>query len=288
MSDAERPVFVGSRAEAERVFQASISKPSVGRIYDCYLGGRHNYAVDRVFATQQIAALPDLPRAAQENRGFLQRAVRFMMAQGIRQFMDFGSGLPTQGNVHEVAVGCRVGYVDHDPVASAHSLLVLSDSGELHRAVPINGDLLHYDDLWAVAVSELIDPSQPVGLLMVAVLHCLPDDQNPHEAVEFYKDRVPAGSYLAISHASTEGMPAKAKKSLAEVLKNYDKTTTRAVGRSRAEVAEFFRGWEFLDPPGIVWTPQWHAPGTEPDTLDDTAQGEPWRSQAVAGVARKP
>jgi O-methyltransferase involved in polyketide biosynthesis len=288
MSDADRPVLVGSQIEAQRIFQASISKPHVGRIYDYYLGGKHNYAVDREFAKQQITAIPDIPRAAQENRGFLQRAVRLMMAQGIRQFVDFGSGLPTQGNVHEVAAGCRVAYVDQDPVASAHSFLVLSDAAELSRALPINGDLLLYDSLWDVAVSELIDPSQPVGLLMMAVLHCLPDDQNPHEAVEFYKDKAPTGSYLAISHASTEGMPAEAKESLARVLKNYDQTTTRAVGRSRAEVAEFFRGWELLNPPGIVWTPQWHAPEAEPDTSADTADDEPWRSQAVAGVARKP
>jgi hypothetical protein len=287
MTDAGRPVLVGSQAEAHRVFQASIGKPHVGRIYDYYLGGKHNYAVDREFARQQIAAIPDIPYAAQENRGFLRRAVRFMMAQGIRQFMDFGSGLPTQGNVHEVAAGCRVAYVDHDPVASAHSSLLLSDTGELNRAVPINGDLLQYEDVWNVAVSELIDPRQPVGLLMMAVLHCLPDDRNPHKAVEFFKDRVPTGSHLAISHASTDGMPAKAKEALAGVLKNYDQTTTRVVGRSRTELAEFFRGWEPLDPPGVVWTPQWHAPGTQPDTPGATVR-EPWRSQAVAGVARKP
>ncbi|GLY70273.1 hypothetical protein Atai01_68920 [Amycolatopsis taiwanensis] len=281
-----------SKDVAERLLSESMNKAHEGRVYDFYLSGTSNYAADREFAKEQIARVPDLPWAARQNRRFLGRAVQHMINQGIRQFIDIGSGLPTEGNVHQVAQRfapdeCRVVYVDHDPVASAHSYLLLEGADQLDRNRPINGDLLRYEQLWeTINDTGLIDPTEPVGLLLVAVLHFLPNDLNPHQAVAFYRDQVPAGSHLAISHASVDGMPQEAIDALLAVLNDYDRTTARALSRTRPEIREFFGEWPLLEPPGIVWTPEWTVDGIENDTI--VGDIDAYQSQIVAGIAHKP
>ncbi|MTD57164.1 polyketide biosynthesis methyltransferase [Amycolatopsis sp. RM579] len=281
-----------SEDEARRLFQASTDKPHEGRIYDWYLGGNSNYAVDRDFADAQIRLLPDIPWAARQNRGYLARAVQYMINEGVRQFIDIGSGLPTQGNVHQLAERfapgeCHVIYADHDPVASAHAYLLLEQSGQLERNVPINGDFLRYEELWtAIRETGLIDLGRPVGLLLVALLHFVPDDAAADQAVRYFRELLPSGSCLAISHASTEHMSVDAKARLENVLKNYDAATSKARTRTRAQVRDFFGDWELADPPGLVWTPEWTMPGLEQESL--VGEMDASRSQAIAGLARKP
>jgi O-methyltransferase involved in polyketide biosynthesis len=292
MTAVNGPVLAMSKEVADRLLRESTSKVHEGRAYDFYLGGNSNYAADREFAQQQIARLPDIPWAARQNRRFLGRTIQHMINQGIRQFVDIGSGLPTEGNVHQVAERfapgeCRVVYVDHDPVASAHGYLLLERSGQLARNRPINGDLLDHKRLWRTIMDTgLIDPAQPVGLLLVAVLHFVPDEQNPHTSVAFYRDQVASGSHLAISHASVDGMPQAAIDALLSVLKNYDRATSSAHARTRAQVKEFFGDWTLTEPPGIVWTPEWTVEGVTEDSI--VGDIDAYRSQIIGGVARKP
>jgi O-methyltransferase involved in polyketide biosynthesis len=292
MDAVSGPVLAMSREMADKLLEDSTNKAHEGRAYDYYLGGNSNYAADRAFALRQIARVPDLPWAARQNRRFLGRAIQHMINQGIRQFVDIGSGLPTEGNVHQVAQRyapeeCRVVYVDHDPVASAHGYLVLERSDQLERNRPINGDLQNYEQLWeGILDTGLIDPAQPVGLLLVAVLHFIPDAEDPHTAVAFCRDLLASGSHLAISHASTDGMPQEAIEALLAVLKDYDQATSPARSRTREQVKEFFGDWALLEPPGIVWTPEWTTEDVEEDSI--VGDMDAYRSQIVAGMARKP
>ena len=160
------PVTAMEPAQAQELLDSSLSRPHEGRVYDYYLGGAANWAVDRAFAEKEIDKVPDVPWAARQNRRFLGRAVSHMVSSGIRQFVDIGSGLPTEGNVHEVVdreVGtedAHVVYIDHDQVATAHAQLLLERAGKLHRHRPITGDLLDSEQLWkAVLSTGLIDPS---------------------------------------------------------------------------------------------------------------------------------
>ncbi|WP_344430247.1 SAM-dependent methyltransferase [Amycolatopsis minnesotensis] len=292
MTTLDGPVPTLSKEVADRLLAESTSKVHEGRAYDYYLGGNSNYAVDRAFAQEQIARLPDIPWAARQNRRFLRRAVQHMINQGIRQFVDIGSGLPTEGNVHQLAEQyapgeCRVVYIDHDPVASAHGYLLLQAGGQLARNRPINGDVLDHRRLWqAILDTGLIDLDRPVGLLLVALLHFVADDALANESVAYYRDKVPPGSQLAISHASVDGMPQAAIEALQAVLKNYKRATSSAHARDRAQVKEFFGDWTLLDPPGIAWTPDWSPEGLEEDSI--VGDVESYRSQVIAGLATKP
>ncbi|GHF70324.1 hypothetical protein FHX82_005611 [Amycolatopsis bartoniae] len=291
-TSANGPVVAMSRELAQHLLEASTQEPHEGRLYDYYLGGVANYKMDRVFADRQISLLPDLVWAAKQNRAFLARALQFMITRGVRQFVDIGSGLPTQGNVHQLAERyapgeCTVIYIDHDPVASAHSYLLLEQAGELDRNFPINGDFLHYEQLWdAIADTGLVDPAKPVGLLLVALLHFVVKDEPAHEAVRFFRDQVASGSWMAISHASTEGMSEDTMQRFGTVMKNYDEATSSLRGRTRAEVRKFFGDWVELDPPGTVWLPEW----THPDLPQEAMVGDmdPSRALNVAALARKP
>ncbi|QWF82680.1 SAM-dependent methyltransferase [Amycolatopsis sp. CA-230715] len=292
MTTLDGPVPTLSKEVADRLLAESTTKVHEGRVYDYCLGGNSNYAVDRAFAQEQIAQLPDIPWAARQNRRFLRRAVQHMINNGIRQFVDIGSGLPTEGNVHQLAEQyapgeCRVVYIDHDPVASAHGYLLLQRAGQLGRNRPINGDVLDHLRLWqAILDTGLIDTAQPVGLLLVALLHFIGDDAAAHESVAYYRDKVPSGSQLAISHASIDGMPQAAIDALLAVLKNYKRATSSAHARTRAQMEGFFGDWSLVKPPGIVWTPEWIPDDVEEDSI--VGDVEPYRSQAIAGVATKP
>jgi len=265
----------------------SLNRPSEARVYDYYLGGACNFAADREFGKAQIARYPDMPLIARENRSFLQRAVRHLVGVGVRQFLDIGSGLPTAGNVHQVADAAapgetRVVYVDHDPIAQSHSQLLLRKEGDPARHAALWADLLDTAELWhQVSNTGLIDPAEPVGLLLVAMLHFVPDDRDPMRAVRWLQDRLVPGSFLVLSHATGEALPEKARQAAERVRADYEEQATNpGVFRSRAEVAALFGDWPLIDP-GLVWTPQW------PDVSAPNYEGELARAFILAGMARK-
>lgn len=237
-------------------------RPSVARLYDFFLGGHHNYAADRELARQLLQAEPNARMIVKENRAFLGRAVQYLLASGIRQFLDLGSGIPTQENVHEIAQSgdpeARVVYVDNDQGVVAHSKHLLRGNP---LASVVSADLRDQSAvLRHPEVRRLIDFSQPVGLLMITVLHFIPDDQDPLGIVrKFSADLVP-GSYLAISHATAEAAPSAA----AKVEDLYKNASTSAHTRSSQEIRRFFDGYELIEP-GLVYLPLWRHDGQVPD-----------------------
>ncbi|MFI0464510.1 SAM-dependent methyltransferase [Saccharopolyspora sp. 5N102] len=257
-----------------------LEKPNAARVYDYYLGGNHNFAIDRQMAEEAIRMWPELPLIMQANRAFLRRAVQHCADQGIRQFLDLGSGIPTVGNVHEVAQqaapGARVVYVDTDPVAVAYSKNLLRDNP---NASIIRADLCDPEAvLDSPEVADLLDLSQPVALMMVAVLHFVGDEARPYEIVAKYRDALAPGSFLVISHAAPEGRPDVAS-SHADLYRQ--RTATPMTMRPKADVKAFFEGFELLEP-GVVPLPLWR-PAAEAD-VDE----HPERFTGLAGVGRKP
>ena len=241
--------------------------PNPARIYDYLLGGKDNFPADREIAEQMLAIAPVAREVVEDNRKFLRRAVEVLADAGARQFIDLGSGLPTQGNVHEIAQaaapGSRVVYVDNDPMVVAHSRALLAGD----NTVAIEGDLRQPDKvLGHPEVRELIDFGQPVALLLLAILHFVPDDEDPFGIVARYRDALPAGSHLAISHG-TRDIPQRPDLSPeemadmgAKVEQLYQLTTASLVTRTRAEVERFFDGLELLEP-GVVEIQRWRPDG---------------------------
>jgi hypothetical protein len=259
--------------------EIDLTRPSAARVYDYYLGGAHNFAVDREMAQRAIEMWPDLPLIMQANRAFLRRAVRFCVAQGIRQFLDLGSGIPTAGNVHEVArkfaPDARVVYVDCDPVAVVHSRNIL-DGDELTSVV--EADLRDPAKvLDSPGVRSLLDLSQPVAVMMVAVLHFVPDADDPAKIVAGYREAMAPGSFLVMSHASQDGQPDKAE----EHQDLYRRTPTPMSMRSKPVVTGLFEGFDLVDP-GVVFLPLWR-----PESLEDVDE-HPERYTGLAAVGRKP
>jgi len=261
------------------------STPSPARIYDYVLGGRHNFAADRAVAEQIRAQSPDLQDAALVNRSFHQRSARWMAAeQGIRQFIDIGSGLPTQGNTHgvvqRVAPDARVVYVDNDPMVSAYAGELLVTDG---TTAVITADLRDPDTVLAdPALQRLIDPGQPTGLLMTAVLQFVADGSNPWSLVVRYLDVLAPGSYLSLSHVTYEHLPPR----LVEAGKDAYSRAQGIYPRSRVEIERFFAGLEIVPPyPGaaaaITHLGLWGA--EDPDLAD--SDGSHWW---YGGVARLP
>jgi SAM-dependent methyltransferase len=264
------------------------NKPSEARIYDYYLGGSANFAVDRAFAERAIARIPDIPHAARENRRFLYRAVKYLIDAGVRQFVDLGSGVPSQGNVHQIAEReapgeCRVVYVDHDPIAVAHATIMLDRDDAFGRNTVVEGEILRPSAVWRdVLDTGLIDPSTPVGLLAVAVLHFVPDSEDPQQALRHYQDQLAPGSYLVLSHASGYQTSGRQRDTVEAVRKTYDdESTTRVALRDPDQLAALFGEWSILDP-GVVWTSEWHPDET---AQDDGAAGN--HAYILAGAARK-
>ena len=240
-------------------------RPSAARIYDYYRGGSHNFAVDREFAKRAIELWPQLPQIMWENRSFLNRAVRYLVGQGITQFLDLGSGIPTVGNVHEVAQGenphARVVYVDTDPVAVTLSRSLLA--GVANTEI-VEADLRDVESvLSAVETRQLLDLSAPTAVLMIAVLHFVPNSDDPAGIVARYRSAMAPGSYLALSHATHEGEPGQAEPHMAL----YAQTGTPMTMRSRSEIEVIIGGFEPV-PPGIVYFPQWR-PDPQSPALPD-------------------
>jgi O-methyltransferase involved in polyketide biosynthesis len=254
-----------------------LDRPSVARVYDYYLGGSHNFAVDRDFAQQVLQAMPNVPQLARENRAFLRRVVRAMSALGVDQFVDLGSGIPTVGNVHEVAQEinpqARVVYVDWDPVAVVHGQAILEDND---RTVVIGADLREPEKLFAnERLRGLIDPDRPTAVLLIAVLHFVPDEQQPIGLVGRIASLLAPGSHVAISHASPEGQAAQ----LGKAANLYQKTASPVTMRTQAEIAALFGDLELLEP-GVVQAPLWR-----PDAPDAPGP-EAYEYPGFAGVGR--
>jgi SAM-dependent methyltransferase len=253
--------------------------PSVSRIYDYYLGGSHNFEVDREAARKAMEFMPGLPKIMQANRAFMRRAVRYAADEGITQFLDIGSGIPTFGNVHEVAQAARPGahvvYVDHDPVAVAHSQAVL---GGNENADVVAADLLKPQELLASPqVQRLIDLNRPVALLLVAILHFVEDADDPYRAVAELRDALAPGSLLVLTHASYEGIPLPPGRAEGAV-DVYKSIRNPLIMRSRDEIARFFEGYDMVEP-GLVPMPNWR-PDTAPEDED------PYVFSGFAGVGR--
>jgi hypothetical protein len=264
----------------------SEAKPATAaRIYDYHLGGTHNFPADREAAMAIAAMFPQVPLLAKANRAFLHRALRFVMGQGIRQFLDIGSGIPTQGNVHEVVDAAiddgRVVYVDIDPVAVAESLDLLAGHP---RATAVQGDLRDPRPILDnPQVRALIDFNQPLALLLVAVLHFVPDE-SAYDAVATLVGALPSGSYLIISHA-VEPEENQIDAAVVDHTKAIYKqrTATPLTLRTRAGVSRFFDGLELVEP-GLVWVPEWRPEPTDPQDFVANPAG----SAGLVGVARIP
>jgi O-methyltransferase involved in polyketide biosynthesis len=258
-----------------------LDHPSPARIYDYLLGGVNNYAVDRMFANSMLAKMPDLRPAAVLNRRFLQRAVRFAVQRGYRQFIDIGSGLPSQGNVHEVADEAAPGetkvvYVDNEPIAHAHSSALLADTADRRRHAALHADFFARRATWnAVLKTKLINPDQPVCLLTVALLHFMPPEQEPEATLAWYREQLPPGSMLILSHASD----ALDDASFQDVAASYNKQSAgNAYLRTREEITALFGDFELVEP-GLDWAPLWRP--------DIEFTGDATRSRVLAGVAIK-
>lgn len=275
--------------EVLRAVQDSLDKPSAARVYDYFIGGTHHYAIDVEFAERLAARLPLIPRSAVTLRQFLGRAVRHCAEAGMTQFVDIGSGLPTAGNVHEVADETRpqhdthVVYIDNEPIALAHSQILLADTADPERHVAIAGDLLQPRDLWKrVLETGIIDPEQPIVLLINAVLHFVKDERGPDEALAFYREQAAPGSMLVLSQATNEN-PAdeEERQALLDLAEFYESTTNPGQLRTSEEFSRFFGDWEMVEP-GLVYAPAWH-PVARQAFVD-----EPSKSRIIGGVARKP
>jgi hypothetical protein len=269
--------------------------PSVARVYDYYLGGTAHRTVDREFGDVVLAAFPLLRSIVVANRIFLRRAVRWLVRLGVRQFVDVGSGLPTIGSTHavadEVAPGAAtVVYVDNDSDVVTHSRAIIAASGDRGRHAAIHGDLRDPDRLWrAIDGTGLIAPDRPVGLLIIAVLHLRQLDANGvdigPQAVARFRELLPSGSYLALSHATKDGVPDHVKAGLAGTSQAYQAHRNPAIWRTRAEIADLFGDFELVDP-GLTWTPLWRPEETGPGAPEVTF-GAPAESAMLAGLGRK-
>lgn len=260
---------------------------SPARVYDYLLGGSYNFPTDRA-AGDAIAALnPDASRVARANRAFLRRAVVRLASQGHRQYLDIGSGLPTVGNVHEIAQAngpdAGIIYIDNDPVAVAHSREILRDNP---RATAVGADMRRVDELLHrladPRLRQIVDLDQPVVLLLVAVLHFFPDDAEPQQLVATLRDALAPGSALVISHIASESF---AQADVEAVQNIYRKGgAAQPFTRTRQQVQAFFGDFQLMGP-GVVHVSQWH-PEIDGGEPEEFAQN-PARSGSHAGVAIK-
>ncbi|MBQ6643151.1 MAG: SAM-dependent methyltransferase [Saccharopolyspora sp.] len=247
-----------------------LERPSAARMYDWYLGGKANYAIDREFGKTILEVFPIVRPVALANRYLLHRIVRHLVGRGVRQFVDLGSGVPTVGNVHhvadEVAPDSRVVYVDYEPVAVAHSQRLLDKHGDPERHAVVQADLRSPKSLWKqVRATGVVDPAEPIALLMIAVLHFVPDDDEVEQALVQYRDLLPAGSYLAISHATVDGAQPQRAAEYLQLVQRYDQTANPVRLRSWDETRALFGGFELIEP-GMAWAPEWHPEDASPGT----------------------
>ncbi|MET7476280.1 SAM-dependent methyltransferase [Streptomyces sp. NPDC005648] len=260
--------------------QIDTSVPHTARVYDYILGGKDNYPPDRAAAEQMLIAWPSLQISMHENRKFMHRAVRHLAEQGIDQFLDIGTGIPTSPNLHEVAQevtpNARVVYVDNDPIVLAHAGARLTGTPE-GRISYIHADMHDPDAIFSSAeLNDTLDLDRPVGLSLIAVLQFVLDDQKAYDLVKRYLQPLAPGSYLALSTVTTDSSP----KPIGSVVAEYTKRGMPARNRTKEEVQPFFDGLKLVEP-GVTLVHRWRPlPGTEGDVKDsDVAM--------YAGVALK-
>ena len=264
-------------AGGSRGFDARVAHPA--RVYDYWLGGKDNFEADRIAGEATIAAYPQIRSSARANRAFLARTVHFLAAdQGLRQFLDIGTGLPTANNTHEVAQSVapesRIVYVDNDPLVLSHARALLNSSPEGVTAY-LDADLRDTDRVLELA-ADTLDFTQPVAIMLLAILHYIPDLEEAQQIVARLVAAVPTGSFLAISHAASEISTAE----MAEMIRRMNEHLAEGnhVGRPRHVVAQFFDGLDLVEP-GVVKVTEWH-PASAAEATGPTSL---W-----GGVARKP
>ena len=256
-----RPAMSETEQLTEKPARLDVTVPNVARIYDYFLGGKDHFAADREAAEELRTLLPDAELACRENREFLRRTVRYLARDaGIGQFIDIGSGLPTADNTHEIAQeiqpDARVAYVDYDPVVVVHGRALLESSPNV---AVIDADLRQPDVIMAnPPLQKLADFSEPVAILLVAVLHFIRDDEDPYGIVNTLKSAMAPGSYLVISHVTQDDLSREENLGGVSV---YQKASAPIVPRRYAEVLRFFDGMELADP-GLVNISQWRPHGT--------------------------
>jgi hypothetical protein len=254
------------------------SVPHIARVYDYWLGGKDNFAVDREAAEQVIAAYPGILRDVRAQRAFLANAVSYLAGvAGIRQFLDIGTGIPTANNTHEVAQdvepGCRVVYVDNDPMVLAHARALLV--GVTAPTAYIDADLRDTGKVLAEA-ARLLDFTKPVAVMLISVLHLIPDEDAPQQIVTRLLEAVPSGSWLALSHPARDVHAQQ----VTEAASRFNQLApAKATLRTRAEILRLFDGLELLEP-GLVQVHQWR-PGL-------AAPGHHQQAAGYCGLARKP
>jgi len=261
----------------EATLGIDLSRASCVRVHDYMLGGKDNFAADREFGEQIVATVPQARWIVREARAFLERAVRYCAEQGVRQFLDLGSGLPTTDSVHEVAQrvdpACRVVYVDNDPMAVAHAQALLATG--LPGIAAIRGDARRPADILDHGeVRALIDFSRPVAVLMGCVLHYFTDEDDPAGVIARFMEAAASGSHLVLSHGTNDMLPEES----AQVSEFYRGIAMPLILRNRDEFGALLAGLELVEP-GVVFTTEWRPP----HEVDD-----PGRAGIYAGVARKP
>jgi hypothetical protein len=266
----------GSAADRGPAESLDTSVAHIARVYDYWLGGKDNYAADREAAEEALAVNPGLRADVRANRGFLARAVRYLAAEcGIRQFLDIGTGIPTANNTHEVAQSVappsRIVYVDNDPVVLLHAQALLA-SDPAGACDYVDADLRDPAKILSAA-ERTLDFSQPVAVMLIAILHLIPDQDDPYGIVGTLMTAVPGGSYLALSHPASDIAAAVMSKAATRLNRLMSQRVTL---RTREDVSRFFAGADLAEP-GIVQPPRWRPDG--PVTASDISV---W-----CGVARK-
>ncbi|GGU06340.1 hypothetical protein GCM10010177_77090 [Actinomadura citrea] len=228
--------------------------PNIARMYDYYLGGKDHYEADRLRAEEAKSADPTLITLIKENRAFMGRAVRYMAEQGIDQFLDIGTGLPTQQNVHQIAQSvnpaARVAYADYDGQVVAHGRAILADSPGTRM---VQADIRRPREILEhPEITRLLDFGKPVALLTIATLHFIPDEDDPPGVMADLREALAPGSHMAITHASADGVP----DIVAKVVEVYKRTNAPGTPRTLDQVTGLFGDFELVDP-GLVWAPLW-------------------------------
>ena len=259
----------------------SMDRPNVARMYDYFLGGSHNFIIDRKAAEHVLSVYPEAILGAKVNRAFLGRAVSYALEQGVDQFLDIGSGIPTAGNVHEIVhtinPEARVVYVDNDPIAVAQSKQLLTNVP--HTEAVLADARQPQDILEHPAVTNLLDFDRPVAVLMIALLHFIPEDDEAKNIIKSIRNVLSSGSYLVISHGTSEHVPPDV---IEKVAKLYAMSNSPAGGRTKTELTSLFTGFNLIEP-HIVFAPEWR-----PTSPDDLGLDDSHRTAMLAGVGRKP
>jgi len=261
---------------ADELLEFDTSVAHIARVQDYWLGGKDHFRADREAGEEAIEAFPEMVASVRNTRAFLARAVRYLAAEaGIRQFLDIGTGIPAVDNTHEVAQAVapesRIVYTDHDPAVLAHARALLTSTPE-GRTAYLDADLRNPERILRKA-STTLDFDRPVALMLIAVLHCVPDDDDPYGIVKRLLDAVPSGSHLAISHPAND---IRATEMAAMATRLNRVMAQKVTPRSHTDVTRFFEGLEIVEP-GIVRAPEWRP---DPDTSGASTM---W-----SAIARKP